>query len=54
LAAAIKHETTIDAKLIEGSGGIFLVKRDGEQIFSKHEMGRYPEHEEILSQLRNR
>jgi len=27
---------------------------DGEPIYSKQETGRFPEHEEVLAQLRNR
>ena len=54
LAAAIKNEFGVDPELIRGGGGIFLVKVDGEAIFSKKEVGRFPEHEEILAQLRNR
>ena len=54
MSAAIKDEFGVDSELIRGSGGIFLVKVDGEAIFSKREVGRFPEHEEILVQLRNR
>jgi hypothetical protein len=28
------------------------VVRDGELVFSKHEAGRFPEHDEILASLR--
>jgi selT/selW/selH-like putative selenoprotein len=38
-------------QLIEGGGGIFDVVVDGQKIYSKHETGRFPEHDEILSQL---
>ncbi len=41
----------IKAELIEGSGGIFDVKADGNMIFSKHETGRFPEHDEIIKAL---
>jgi len=37
--------------MIEGGGGIFDVIVDGEMIFSKHAVDRFPEHDEILSQL---
>lgn len=37
--------------LIEGSGGVFEVKKDGELIFSKKQLGRFPEHEEIFAKL---
>ena len=38
-------------ELIEGGGGIFDVKKDGELIYSKHETGRFPEHDEITDML---
>jgi len=37
----------VDATLIEGSGGIFLVTVDGAVIYSKKEMGRFPEEGEV-------
>lgn len=54
MAAAIEGETAVKATLIEGSRGIFDVKVDGELIFSKHEVDRFPENEEILATLRSR
>jgi len=42
----------INVELIEGGGGIFDVKRDGRLIFSKKEVGRFPEHEEIIKKLK--
>jgi selenoprotein W-related protein len=38
--------------LIESGGGVFEVVVDGELIFSKKELGRFPEDAEILSKLR--
>ena len=37
--------------MIEGRGGIFDVVVDGKMIFSKHDVDRFPTHDEILSQL---
>jgi selenoprotein W-related protein len=51
LADAIKQKTGDNVELIEGSGGIFDVVQDGRKIYSKHDTGRFPEHDEILSQL---
>ena len=34
--------------MIKGGGGIFDVHVDGRRVYSKHEEGRFPEHEEIL------
>ncbi|MBT4864003.1 MAG: hypothetical protein HON53_02635 [Planctomycetaceae bacterium] len=52
MAEAIKEATGIDATLIEGKGGIFDVVADGKMIFSKHEVDRFPTHEEILESLK--
>jgi selT/selW/selH-like putative selenoprotein len=42
----------ISAQDIPGSKGQFDVVRDGELVFSKQEVGRFPEHPEILAALR--
>ena len=39
-------------ELIPGRGGVFDVAVDGRRIFSKHEVGRFPEEQEILALLR--
>jgi selenoprotein W-related protein len=52
LAARIQDETGVEPKLIKGGGGIFDVEADGEMIFSKHQVGRFPEDEEVLAKLR--
>ncbi len=49
---AIQEATGVEPKLIKGGGGIFDVQADGELIFSKHEVGRFPEDEEVLAKLR--
>jgi selenoprotein W-related protein len=54
LAAAIKSEFGVDPTLIEGGGGIFDVKADGDMVFSKKDVGRFPEDSEVLEQLRAR
>jgi len=41
----------VQIELIEGSGGVFEVSTRGKKIFSKKQMGRFPEVEEILPQL---
>ena len=53
MAASIKDETGVESELICGGGGIFDVVVDGEMIFSKHEVDRFPEPDEILSKLEN-
>jgi selT/selW/selH-like putative selenoprotein len=51
LAAAIKAKHRVECQLIEGSGGVFDVRLDGKLIYSKQQTGRFPEDEEVLSQL---
>jgi predicted Rdx family selenoprotein len=41
----------IQAQDIPGGKGQFDVLRDGDLIFSKHETGRFPEHDEIFAAL---
>lgn len=50
-AALEQNFPDIEVELIEGSGGVFEVERDGELIFSKKKLGRFPEHEEIIAHL---
>jgi len=52
LAADIKAEIGVEVNLVRGGGGIFDVTVDGERIYCKQEVGRFPENEEILAQLR--
>jgi len=40
-----------EIELIEGSNGVFEVKRDGTLLFSKHELGRFPNPGEIAEKL---
>lgn len=51
MSAEINHAVDGDVSLIPGSGGVFDVKKDGELIFSKHELGRFPGKDEIVSLL---
>jgi selenoprotein W-related protein len=51
LAAAIKKKLGAQPELIEGRGGVFDVKVNGKLIHSKHETGRFPEHQEIIDAL---
>ncbi|MBW2541291.1 MAG: Rdx family protein [Deltaproteobacteria bacterium] len=53
MAATIKDETGVEPELVSGGGGIFDVVVDGDMIFSKHEVDRFPEPDEILSKLRD-
>ena len=38
--------------MIEGAGGVFDVHVNGTQIWSKHDVGRFPEHREILDKIK--
>lgn len=49
MADAIKDRYGVDVKLIESGGGVFEVVKDGELIFSKKAVGRFPEHNEVFS-----
>ena len=42
----------MDSKLIEGAGGVFDVHVDGKQIWSKHDIGRFPEDKEVLDKIK--
>lgn len=51
MAADIEKKLGVKAELIAGSGGIFDVEADGKMVYSKHDKGRFPEHDEVLSGL---
>lgn len=51
MAAEIKKAKGIDAKLEKGSGGIFDVYADEKLVFSKHQEHRFPEPDEVISEL---
>lgn len=36
-----------DVELVESSGGVFEVSRDGKLLFSKKQLGRFPTDEEV-------
>ncbi len=51
--------TTFEAEvaevaLVPGTGGVFVVRLNGETIFSRKEHGRYPELKELKQLLRDR
>jgi len=41
----------VSPKMIEGRGGIFDVIVDGTKVWSKHDVGRFPEHNEVLDKI---
>jgi predicted Rdx family selenoprotein len=45
------QEKGFEAQDIPGGKGQFDVLREGELVFSKQQVGRFPEHDEILAAL---
>ncbi len=54
MAATLKKEFGVATELIKGGGGDFIVTVDGARIFSKKEVGRFPEDEEIIKKLKTK
>jgi len=42
----------VKPELIESSGGVFEVRIDGDLVFSKKSIGRFPEDHEIFDKLK--
>jgi len=51
LAAELKQHLGVDATLTAGSGGIFEVHVDDKLVFSKKQVGRFPEEGEVVGIL---
>jgi len=47
LEEELKKKFSAQIELIAGSGGVFDVRVDDRNIFSKSRMGRFPQEEEI-------
>ena len=47
LRDSIKNKFGVEAKLIEGSGGVFEVTLNNSLIFSKKDLGRFPNENEV-------
>lgn len=54
MAARFKEAFGADSQLIEGGGGVFDVKVDGELVFSKHDCGDFPDENALIQELSNR
>jgi len=54
LAADLNDKYGVNVRLIESGGGVFEVEIDGELVFSKKELDRFPEHSEIYSAVEAR
>ena len=46
-----KQRPGVEVKLIRGSGGQFEIVLDGRLIYSKKQMGRFPELDEVMSAI---
>ncbi|MCD4747909.1 MAG: Rdx family protein [Thermoanaerobaculales bacterium] len=51
MAAELKQRFSTETKFIKGAGGIFDVRVDGELVFSKHAVNRFPEPGEVESTI---
>lgn len=47
-----KEIPDVEVELIKSGGGAFEVSVDGKKIFSKLDLGRFPEHSEIIEKLK--
>jgi selenoprotein W-related protein len=47
----LKSKLGLEAELVKKSGGIFEVYKDGHLIFSKVQLGRFPQPGEVLKLL---
>lgn len=43
----MKEQFDLDAELVDGGGGVFEVALDGRLVFSKKELGRFPNNGEV-------
>ncbi len=53
MAAELREGVAIEAKLIEGGGGIFDVTVNGKLVYSKGQTGRFPEPGEVLALVKD-
>ena len=54
LEEELKRELAVDTVLIPSSGGVYEVEVDGERIFSKSELKRFPREGEIINLIREK
>ena len=52
MEAELKDAFGADVKLIPSSGGVFEVTADDKLVFSKRELGRFPEPGEVVGKLK--
>ena len=51
MQATLKDRFGVDAELIGGHGGTFLVTLDGDKIYDKLATGRFPEESEVVAAI---
>ena len=49
----MKKAFQVESELIEGAGGVFDVHVDGTQVWSKQDVGRFPEDQEMLDRIKS-
>ncbi|MGH9380297.1 MAG: Rdx family protein [Thermoanaerobaculia bacterium] len=54
LAVAIAERCNEKSELVQGRGGVFDVRLDGETLFSKHDVDRFPQPGEVENILAER
>jgi selT/selW/selH-like putative selenoprotein len=48
----LSNEFGADTRLIKGKDGVFEVEVDGQLVFSKRKMGRFPDPGEVVKAIR--
>ena len=54
MAAEIQEKFSIEPKLVKGRSGVFEVELDGQLIYSKKALGRFPEPGEVEGEVEKR
>jgi len=54
LAAELKQALKVDSELAAGHGGVFEISVDGDVVFSKKSLGRFPAEGEVLGLVRSK
>ncbi len=54
MAASLKQRFGVEAELIRGRDGVFDVRVDGELVFSKDQVDRFPEPGEVEREIERR
>jgi len=50
----LKRALKVDSDLVAGHGGVFEITVDGDVVFSKRSLGRFPAEGEVLGLIRSR